>query len=125
MRPKTVVLAVAITTLGIGACASKASPEEVERACRHQLSVATWTGYQVRLKHEGVTPASVPPEEWQRIRADAQTDIDARLASPEGQQSLAKCKKVYAQLSAGRIECILGASDAVSVNNCMPQAEKR
>ncbi len=118
-------LVVALCALFGGACSDKASPEEVERACRHQLTVATWTGYEVRLKQEGVTPATVAPEQWQRVRAEAQADIDARLASEQGQRSLAKCQQVYAQLSSSRIECILAASDAVSINSCMPQAEGR
>ena len=118
---RTAALALALTA----GCAGHGTPEQVARACEHQLSLSTRAAAAARLAREAAPDgprrsAPTPPDP-----ATLAAAVAARLATPATQQSLERCRALYAELPVARLDCVLAARDPVAVNACMPQADRQ
>ncbi|TNF32648.1 MAG: hypothetical protein EP329_09530 [Deltaproteobacteria bacterium] len=100
-------------------CSGHGTAEQVAAACEHQLTVAKRGTVAAAMRAAGEDPAS------ESGRAALEQRLREVLAEESAQQSLTRCRTLYAELSEERLTCILGATDPVAINACTPQADRR
>lgn len=108
---------VILSGLGLTSC-GRGTPEQIAAACEHQLTVAKRGSIAAGMRAGGEDPTSASG------RATLEERLRAALAEESAQQSLARCRTLYAELDEERLECILAADDPVAINACTPQADR-
>ena len=120
MKKLSMVLSVIALVTSATACAEKASPEEVERACRRNLEFPTWESWERTLKTKGFKTADI-----EAARPQAAKDIAKELETAEAKELRAKCAEVFSKLTKKQIQCRLNAKTHSEFMACPPQPKKK
>jgi len=120
--PRSWAAALLLAALAATGCTSHGSPEDVARACDHQLAVSVRGAVASRLAR-AADPAH--PRDARVDAAALDAEVAAALADPALEPRRARCRTLYAELPTSRLTCILAANDPVAINACTPQAERQ